>query len=119
MRFLANENIPLASVRALRDAGHHVVSIMEESPGITDEAVMRLAHVEDCVVVTFDRDYGELVFRRQLPVPKGVLYLRFLPSTPLEPAEYIDRLISSGIDLTGRFTVADREQVRQRPLRIG
>lgn len=102
----------------LREAGHDVVSITERSPGISDDAVMRLAHAEGRIIVTFDRDYGELVFRHRLPAPQGVLYLRFLPVSPLEPAEYIARLIASGIELQGRFTTAYREQVRQRPLGV-
>ena len=62
MRLLANENIPLATVEALREAGEDVVSVTEDSPGATDEAVIRWARQEERVVVTFDRDYGELVF---------------------------------------------------------
>lgn len=116
MRLLVNENIPVASVAVLREAGHDVASITEDSPGISDEAVMQRAHADDRIVVTFDRDYGELLFRRRLPTPAGVLYLRFIPATPLEPATYIARLIAGGIELEGRFTTADRNQVRQRPL---
>jgi predicted nuclease of predicted toxin-antitoxin system len=116
VKLLVNENIPLASVAALRDAGHDVASITEDSPGIPDEVVMQRAHAENRIVVTFDRDYGELMFRRRLPRPAGVLYLRFLPSTPLEPAAYIAQLIADKIELEGRFTTADRYQVRQRPL---
>ena len=71
MRLLINENIPLASVIALREAGHDVLSISEHSPGIPDELVMAIAHNEQRIVVTFDRDYGELVFRRRLPLPGG------------------------------------------------
>ncbi len=119
MRLLINENIPLASVSALREAGHDVLSITERSPGIPDESVMAIAHDEKRVVVTFDRDYGELLFRRRLPLPGGVLYLRFLPVSPLEPAEYLARLAAVGIELEGKFTTADREQVRQRPLGHG
>lgn len=116
MRFLANENIPMRSVLAMREAGHDVLSISEMSPGIIDEEVMRIGHAEQRVILTFDRDYGELVFRRRLPAPAGVLYLRFAPANPLEPAEYLGRLLTSGIELSGRFTTGDREQVRQRPL---
>jgi len=89
VRLLVNENIPLASVAALREAGHDVASITENSPGISDEAVMQRARADDRIIVTFDSDYGELVFRRRLPTPGGVLYLRFLPENPLEPASYI------------------------------
>jgi len=84
MRLLLNENIPLASVRALREAGHDVLAITEYSPGITDQEVLQLAQRENRIVVTFDRDYGELIYRRGLPVPNGILYLRFSPKTPLE-----------------------------------
>ncbi len=101
MRLLANENIPLVSVRILRETGHDVVSITERSPGILDEAVMEIGHTEQRIIITFDRDYGELVFRRRLPAPAGVLYLRFLPMLPLEPAEYVAQLIASVIALKG------------------
>ena len=40
MKLLANENVPLASVRALRDLGHDVASIAEDSPGVSDEEVV-------------------------------------------------------------------------------
>lgn len=58
MKLLANENIPLDSVRSLRSAGHDVVSISERSPGISDEDVIRIARAENRIIVTFDRDYG-------------------------------------------------------------
>ena len=82
MKLLADENIPLASVRDLRDFGHDVISIAERSPGMSDEEVLRLAQAEHRVVVTFDRDFGEMGFRRRLPAPAGILYLRFVPQRP-------------------------------------
>ena len=66
MRLLANENIRLATVEALREAGEDVLSVTEDSPGATDEAVIRWARQEGRIVVTFDRDYGELVFHHRL-----------------------------------------------------
>jgi len=59
---LANENIPLASVTTLRDAGHDVFCLSLDSPGINDESVLALAREQDRILVTFDRDYGELVY---------------------------------------------------------
>ena len=116
MRFLANENFPLPSVRALRDAGYEVFSITEESPGIADDVILARAVRENTINLTFDRDYGELIYRRNLP-SASILYLRYDPLTPTEPAEHILRLLSiEALELVNHFTVADREKVRQRPL---
>lgn len=62
MRFLANENFPLPSVRLLRSAGHDVLSITEESPGISDDRILARAVAEERIILTFDRDYGELIY---------------------------------------------------------
>jgi predicted nuclease of predicted toxin-antitoxin system len=59
MRFLANENFPLVSVRRLREAHHDVLSVGESMPGIKDEEVLALAALEGRVLLTFDRDYGK------------------------------------------------------------
>ena len=116
MKFLADENIPLASVRGLRELGHDVISIAEQSPGISDEEVLHRAHAENRVLVTFDRDFGELVFRRALPAPAGILYLRLVPQTPSEVSTYISHLIGEGVDLRDRFTTADQRGIRQTAL---
>ena len=79
IRLLANENFPLPSVTALRMEGFDVLSISELSPGISDETVLSLAKDQTRILLTFDRDYGELVFRRRMPCPAGVVYLRFDP----------------------------------------
>ncbi len=117
MRLLANENVPLGSVQLLRAAGHDVVAIIENTPGATDTEVLAQAAREDRVILTFDRDYGELVYLRRLPIPSGVLYLRFDPITPQEPGERLLALITTTeITLQGQFTVLERDRVRHRPL---
>lgn len=113
MKLLANENVPLESVRQLRNSGHDIVSISEQSPGIADEDVIRISRKENRIILTFDRDYGELIFHRGLMKPAGILYLRFLPGNPSEVAAYISQLLEDGITLQGRFTTADRARVRQ------
>ena len=61
MRFLANENFPLQSLRILRQADQKVASVTEDSPGIEDAEVLARAADEQRVILTFDRDYGELI----------------------------------------------------------
>ncbi len=117
MRFLANENFPGDSIRRLRQAGHDIAAVTEDSPGNSDSEVLSRAAAEDRIVLTFDRDYGELIYRLKLPTPVGVLYFRFDPLTPEEPAEHLLRLLTvEGLSLGRKFTVVERERVRQRPL---
>ena len=117
MQFLANEDVPLASIRRLRAAGYDVASSIEDSPGTKDEFVLSRAHAEQCIILTFDRDYGELIYRRRLPTPAGVAYFRFAPTTQEEPAErFIELLEVAHVPLEGQFTVIGRGWIRQRPL---
>jgi len=60
MRFLANEDFPLKSVHRLREVGHDVGAIIEDSPGAKDRDVLARAANKQRIVLTFDRDYGEL-----------------------------------------------------------
>lgn len=117
MRFLANENFPIDSVRRLREAGHDVVSVGEDIPGAKDEEVLSLAAREDRVLLTFDRDYGELIYRRGMVSPGGLVYLRFVPLTPVHPAEIVLGLEQvEGLRIEHRYTVVDPPRIRQRPL---
>jgi predicted nuclease of predicted toxin-antitoxin system len=74
IKFLANENVPLATVEKLREEGFDIVSVSSEFPSIKDEAVILFASMENRVVINFDRDYGELIFKRGLQPPLGVIY---------------------------------------------
>lgn len=117
MRFLANENFPRTSVNRLRELGYSIASVIEDSPGATDADVLVRATNEERIILTFDRDYGELIYRLGMPSPRGVVYFRYVPLTPDEPAQDLLRLLNlEGVSLEGRFTVLERTQVRQRPL---
>ncbi len=117
MRFLANENFPLVSVRLLQEAGHDVVAIINDAPGTKDPEVLARAFHEERIILTFDRDYGELIYRFGQTAPLGIVYFRFDPLSPEEPAEHLLQLLTvGGLSLEKRFTVTERGQVRQRPL---
>ena len=117
MRFIADENFPLPSIRMLSEAGHDVVAVALESPGIPDANVLERAVQRKRILLTFDRDYGGLLYLRGSRPPEGIVYFRFSPSSPEEPAEYLLALLGeSGPALSGMLTVAERDRVRQRPL---
>lgn len=117
MRFLANENFPLASVRLLRDAGHEVRAVAEETPGARDADVLTTAAAGALIILTFDRDYGELIYRLGHPSPPGLVYFRFRPATPQEPAALLfETLKAPHIVLENHFTIVERGRIRQRPM---
>lgn len=114
---LADENIPRASIRLLRETGLDVRSAAEEMPGAPDTDILDLALSEERFLLTFDRDFGELIYHRRHKAPPGVVYLRLVPATPDEAALIFLNLLQLGeIKLAGRFTIVTRDQVRQRPL---
>jgi len=104
-------------VRLLRAAGHDVPAIVTDSPGVSDREVLKRAVREERIILTFDRDFGELLFRSRLPSPRGVVYFRHGPATPEEPADSLIRILAiAGLALEGEFTTVEPGQVRQRPL---
>jgi predicted nuclease of predicted toxin-antitoxin system len=76
MKLLANENFPRLAVEALRDAGHDVLWARTDMGGAADDVILERAQDENRLVVTFDKDFGELAFRWGLPSSCGVILFR-------------------------------------------
>ncbi|MFN0169828.1 MAG: DUF5615 family PIN-like protein [Bryobacteraceae bacterium] len=117
MTFLADENFPRPALDALRKAGWDVLSIAEECPGISDEEVAALCAQQHRILLTLDKDFGELIFRRGLSAGSGVVLFRFTPESPEEAAELALGLVGSQADLSGSFCVVTRDRIRVRPLK--
>ncbi len=114
-RWLLNENFPQPSVQRLRAAGWDVLAVAESATSAADTAVMALAREEGRWLVTFDRDYGELVFRQQF-APPLVLLLRVRSYRPDEPSEWIESLYAAGDFLEGHFHIVDGHTIQRRPM---
>jgi predicted nuclease of predicted toxin-antitoxin system len=115
-RWLLNENFPEPSVARLRSHGWDIVAIGEISPAASDPDVMVRACLEGRWLATFDRDYGELVFKRQLPAPPVVILLRVPSYRPEEPADWLESLHTDGAFIPGHFHIFDGRTVRRRLL---
>jgi len=119
MKFLADENFPMPSMKLLRNLGFDIAHVAENYQSESDMAIMGLARQQDRIIITFDRDFGELIFKRHQPAPAGVIYLRFEPTYPTETGEILAALFESGaVNFAGKFTVISDGQIRQRPLPI-
>lgn len=117
MRLLVDENVPIVAVRILRLAGHDVFAASESDAGAADDALLARAHVDGRLLITFDRDFGELAVRRHLGASGGIVLLRFVPRSPEEVAELLGELLARpDVQWNGRLSVVDRRHIRQRLL---
>ncbi len=85
MNFVADEGIDLPIVTALRQGGHKVWYIAEISPAISDEEVLQLANEQQAILVTFDKDFGKIIFR-QSQATHGIVLLRLHGLSPQQKA---------------------------------
>ena len=112
MRSLADETCDFAVVRALRDAGHDVVAVVELRPRAEDDAVMDVAVRQQRILLTEDKDFGRLVFASQRTA-LGVVLIRFPASQRRYlPSAFLDMVRQVGDRLAGRFAVLQPRRVR-------
>lgn len=117
MKFLADENVDKPIVERLRDDGHTVLYVLEMEPGISDEEVIRRANQEFALLLTADKDFGELVFR-QRRIVYGVVLIRLAGLSPQRKAEAAATAIQKHADeLARNFTVITHRTVRIRKQR--
>lgn len=116
MKFLADECCDADLVTALRRDEYDVMYVVESMRGASDTEVLRRARTEERIVLTEDKDFGELVYRLHRPVP-GIILLRFDPADrPLKIPRLRSLLERHSNQLHGTFVVLDPERARIRSL---
>jgi predicted nuclease of predicted toxin-antitoxin system len=116
MRILANENFPREAVEALRAAGHDIAWVRTDRPGSSDKEVLACAQAEGRLLLTFDKDFGELAFRSGLSAASGVILFRVLAPSPAVLARLAVRVLDSRLDWPGHFCVIENDRIRMTPL---
>lgn len=116
MRFLADENFPGAAVGALEKAGHDVVWMRIAAPGASDPDVLARAVREGRILLTFDKDFGEVARAAALPTTCGVVLFRLPVPRPGDVGPRLADLVTSRDDWAGHFSVIEPGRVRMRPL---
>jgi predicted nuclease of predicted toxin-antitoxin system len=116
MRFLANENFPLDAVEVLRLGGHDVGWVRTDAPGSPDAVVLARAQAETRVLLTFDKDFGDLAFHANLPAACGIVLFRLAAGSSAALAALVLAAIQTRSDWPGHFSVVEPGRIRMRPL---
>ena len=114
MNFLLDANVGRTIATALTAAGHDVLRVALVAPSASDADVLSLAVAANRILVTSDRDFGELVFGKGAVPPLAIIYIRFRAR---EVADVLPRLMPLLDErlLAGCITVIDHESTRRRP----
>jgi predicted nuclease of predicted toxin-antitoxin system len=114
MNLLADEGIDRQIVERLRQDGHAVTYIAESAAGMADATILTLTNEYEAVLVTRDKDFGELVYRLQ-QVHRGVILVRLDGLRPEQKAEVVSQaLFAHGTAMIGAFSVISYGNVRIR-----
>jgi len=116
LKFLADECCDSGIVANLRAAGHDVVYVPERQAGISDDEILQIALTEDRILLTEDKDFGELVYRLKKPA-YGMILIRIDVRERHRKWPRMEALIEKHQDkLPGHFVVVDQDKYRFRPL---
>ena len=112
MRFLVDECTGPAVAKWLRSLHHDVFSVYDEVRGLDDDSIIEKANRENYVLVTNDKDFGELVFRKRKP-HKGVVLLRLEDERSENKIAVLHRVLESYSDkLSDNFIIVTEKTVR-------
>ena len=110
-RFIADENIPRETVELLKKKGLDIVTVSDVSPGLGDDEILDLARKDERIVITFDRDFGQLIFKQKRKT-EGLILLRFNPESPQQIAKRIQQTLATKIDMEGSVIVVKKDTLK-------
>ena len=111
MKFLADENISQKVVNSLRSKGIDIISLKELTSGVIDETVLYIANQQQRVLITFDSDFSELIFKQKLK-SRGVILLKFTPRSSQQVAEIISNALKSQAKIEAHFLIVREKKIR-------
>jgi predicted nuclease of predicted toxin-antitoxin system len=116
VNFVADECCDAPLVSGLRSDGHDVLYVKEIAPGSDDETVLQTAAAQQRILLTEDKDFGELVVRLKLPA-YGIILLRMNPADSATKLAQLRRLfVRHAHRLPGTFVVLSENKARFRSL---
>ncbi|HUT36058.1 MAG TPA: DUF5615 family PIN-like protein [Planctomycetota bacterium] len=116
MRFMVDASTGTRVAEFLRSLGHDVLSADDAMPAAADDVILARAEAERRIVVTNDKDFGELAFRSR-KARQGIILLRLRDEGTPNRIRVVGALLArAGDKLSGRFTTADDWHYRIRPM---
>jgi predicted nuclease of predicted toxin-antitoxin system len=115
MNLLADESVERQIVERLRQDGHKVLYVAEMEPSIPDDTVLGRANEKSALLVTGDKDFGELVFRDKRLTANGVILLRLAGLSAESKAEIVSEAFEKrGAEFLNHFSVISPGRIRIR-----
>ncbi|MBC8179945.1 DUF5615 family PIN-like protein [candidate division KSB1 bacterium] len=114
MKLLIDENAPRTLVEYLKKENFDLIWIREYHRGLADEEIVRLSKIEDRIIITFDKDFGELVYRKNMN-PAGIILLRIVDNI-LCQNKLLMFLKNYEDKIQGYFSVITEKKIRVRKL---
>ena len=112
MKFLVDECTGPSVAYWLVSLGHDVYSVFDESQGMTDEDVLSKAFSEERILITNDKDFGEMIFRERRP-HRGVIFLRLGDERSANKITVLKQVLGSHFDrIEDQFVTATENRIR-------
>ena len=108
---MADENVPYGVVKRLRQDGVDIISVYDVRRGITDSEVAELANQEGRILITFDKDFGTILFVEGLKLP-GLILLRFPPKNVEYIYKNLKAVLSKDIGFQGKIVSVHEDKIR-------
>jgi predicted nuclease of predicted toxin-antitoxin system len=96
-----------------------VVWARTDAPGSSDRQVLERAAREERLLITLDKDFGELAFRSKLPALSGIILLRVQAPDPSVLTRITLAALDERDDWAGHFSVVEHDRIRMTPLPSG
>ncbi len=111
-KFLADESVDFRIVKSLRESNYEIQAVIELDPGLSDEDVLKMANELEAILITEDKDFGELTFRLKKP-NKGIILIRMSGVPIQDKINKIKLVLQNYINqLSNSFTIISENKIR-------
>lgn len=112
MKFLVDECVGPTVAHWLKQNGYDAISIYDDLPGISDDLVLKKALLENRILITSDKDFGELIFKNRVQ-HCGILLLRLFNEKPSNKIDVLNRILADyATEICNNFIVATEKTIR-------